>query len=51
MKPEPTVSTTDIPDDPPPILGSWNRMYAFVLVVHVLLLIGFYLISRAYTLP
>jgi hypothetical protein len=38
-------------DTRPPLLGSWSRMYAVVLILHFLLLVGFYLISRAYTLP
>ena len=33
----------------PPILGNWKNMYVVVLVLHTLLIIAFYLISRAYT--
>jgi hypothetical protein len=51
MDPTPTDRSGDDADDAPPVLGSWQRVYTFVLVVHVLLLIGFYLMSRAYTLP
>lgn len=35
-------------DETPPILGSWSRIYAVVLVLHVLLIILFYFFSRAY---
>jgi len=32
----------------PPILGNWSRMYTFVLVMHMILIILFYLFSNAY---
>lgn len=35
--------------DEPPILGSWRNMYLVVLVLHFILLVAFYLFSRAYT--
>ena len=35
-------------DETPPILGSWRNIYAIVLVVHVLLIVFFYLFSIAY---
>ncbi|NJC24658.1 hypothetical protein [Neolewinella antarctica] len=38
----------DDPPEEPPILGSWGRMYATVLVAHVVLIICFYLFSQAY---
>ena len=41
-----------VPDDEiddPPVLGSWRNMYIVVLVLHLLLLLGFYFFSRAYT--
>jgi hypothetical protein len=28
-------------DDPPPILGTWNRIYVLILVYLVLLIAGF----------
>ena len=34
--------------DPAPILGSWRNLYAFVLASHALIIILFYLFSRAY---
>ena len=36
------------PEDPPPILGSWNRLYTAILILHLLILIGFYLFSHHY---
>lgn len=32
----------------PPLLGSWPRMYTVVLVLHVILIVLFYLFSNAY---
>ncbi len=32
-------------DDLPPFMGTWNRMYMLVLVVHVLFIAVFYLIT------
>ena len=36
------------PAEQPPILGSWPRMYTVVLVLHVILIVLFYLFSNAY---
>ena len=33
----------------PPILSSWSRLYAFVLILHVILIVGFYLLTVAYS--
>lgn len=35
--------------DKPPILGTWNRLYAFVLLLHALIIILFYIFTRAYS--
>ena len=43
----PTTSTTPT-DEAPPILGSWPNLYAFVLIVHVVLITVFYLASLTY---
>jgi hypothetical protein len=37
-----------IPDDPPPFLGSWRRIYVAVLIYLFLLIAGFYLFTLAY---
>lgn len=43
MNPHPD---TQIPDeDEPPILGSWNRMYLFVLAAHAFLIAMMYLFT------
>jgi hypothetical protein len=36
------------PDEPPPILGSWPRLYAAVLVFLALLILLFYAFTRAF---
>ena len=38
----------DVPDEPPPFLGTWQRVYFAVLVYVVLLIAGFYVFTRAY---
>ncbi|MBC6994027.1 hypothetical protein QWY85_08515 [Neolewinella lacunae] len=38
----------DSNDETPPILGAWRNIYLFVLVLHVLLILFFYLFSNAY---
>ena len=35
-------------DDAPPVLGSWRNLYALVLILHVILIVLFYLFSQAY---
>ena len=35
-------------DDAPPVMGSWRNVYLFVLVLHVALIVFFYLFSQAY---
>ncbi|MEL6143081.1 MAG: hypothetical protein AAFQ37_02055 [Bacteroidota bacterium] len=41
------ASGTDT-NEPAPILGSWRNLYTFVLALHALIIILFYLFSRAY---
>jgi hypothetical protein len=36
-------------DDRPPIMGSWPRLYAFVLILHAVLIGVYYAISRLYS--
>ena len=38
----------DVPDEPPPFLGTWRRVYAGVVIYLVLLIFAFYLFTRAY---
>jgi len=37
-----------IPDEPPPFLGTWTRVYRAVLVYLVLIILGFYVFTRIY---
>ena len=34
-----------IPDEPPPFLGTWGRVYAFVLCYLAAVIAGFYLFT------
>jgi hypothetical protein len=43
-KPEPSTEEDHL-DDLPPFMGTWNRMYILVLVVHVVFISIFYLIT------
>ncbi|MCX6624070.1 MAG: hypothetical protein NTY38_24010 [Acidobacteria bacterium] len=38
-----------LPDEPPPFLGRWSRVYAVVLVYLALLITLFYVFSRTYS--
>jgi len=38
----------DVPDDPPPFLRTWRRVYAAVLIYLAALVAGSYLFTRAY---
>lgn len=38
----------DVPDEPPPILGTWRRVYAAVLIYLVCIIVLSYLFTRAY---
>jgi hypothetical protein len=39
----------DDPDDPPPILGTWPRLYSFVLLFLAALIVLFYVFTRAFS--
>ena len=38
----------DVPDEPPPFLGSWRNVYGAILIYLTLLIFVFYLFTRAY---
>ena len=38
----------EIPDEPPPFLGTWPRVYAGVLLYLVVIIFAFYAFTRAY---
>lgn len=35
-------------DEQPPVLSSWNQIYAFVLILHAVIILMFYLFTHAY---
>jgi hypothetical protein len=37
-----------VEDEPPPILGSWRRIYIIVLCYLALLIAGFYFFTKAF---
>jgi len=39
---------SDVPDDPPPFLGTWRRVYIGVLIYLVIIITAFYLFTLAY---
>ncbi|PPK85908.1 hypothetical protein CLV84_2820 [Neolewinella xylanilytica] len=49
MNEEDLIEDDAVDTEDPPILGDWKTIYAIVLVLHLILLIAFYLFSRAYT--
>ncbi|MGD0497418.1 MAG: hypothetical protein ABSC23_03175 [Bryobacteraceae bacterium] len=38
----------DVPDEPPPFLGTWRRVYIAVLIYLGAIIAGFYLFTRAF---
>jgi hypothetical protein len=38
----------EVPDDPPPFLGTWRRVYVATLIYLVVIVAVFYLFTRAY---
>ena len=36
-------------EDKPPIFQNWNQMYAFVLIMHVIVISLFYWITKAFS--
>ena len=38
----------DVPDDPPPFLGTWNRVYVAVVIYLAIVIFAFYLFTRAF---
>ena len=39
----------EVADDPPPVLGTWPRVYAFVLVYLAVVIFCFWLFERAFS--
>jgi hypothetical protein len=38
----------EMPDEPPPFLGSWRNVYVAVLIYLALIIISFYAFTRAF---
>ena len=38
----------DVPDEPPPFLGSWKRVYIAILLYLGAIIFGFWVFTRAY---
>jgi hypothetical protein len=38
----------DVPDDPPPFLRTWGRVYRAILIYLVLIIVGFYVFTWIY---
>jgi len=38
-----------MPDEKPPILGTWKNMYALVIGVLIVLIVVFYLLTKAFS--
>ena len=39
----------EMPDEPPPFLGTWRRIYTAVLVYLALLIAAFYVFTRVFS--
>lgn len=48
LKPSGDVADNANTDEQPPILSSWNQIYAIVLILHAIILVLFYLFTHAY---
>jgi hypothetical protein len=38
----------EVPDDPPPFLGTWRRVYIAILIYLALIILAFYVFTRAW---
>lgn len=47
-QPETNTGEEPVPEEPPPILGTWRRAYTVVIVTQVVLLGLFYAVTVAY---
>jgi hypothetical protein len=43
------IDPLQIPDEPPPILGTWKRVYTFVLIYLACVIAVFYWFTRHFT--
>jgi hypothetical protein len=42
------LHSRDVPDEPPPFLGTWKRVYIAILIYLAGIITVFYLFTRAY---
>ena len=42
-------TTPDQDEGKPPVFKSWNQVYAFVLIMHAIIITLFYLFTQAYS--
>jgi len=40
---------SEVPDDPPPFLGSWRNVYIAILIYLALLIASFYVFTQAFS--
>jgi hypothetical protein len=38
-----------VPDDPPPILGSWRNVYTAILIYLTFIIVSFYVFTRIFS--
>jgi len=43
------VDRSQLPDEPPPILGSWRKLYTAILIYLGLMIASFYVFTRAFS--
>lgn len=43
-----SIPTKDAPDEPPPFLGTWRRVYIAIVLYLATLIVLFYLFTKAY---
>jgi hypothetical protein len=46
--PAPELDRNRQPEDPPPLLGTWRRMYVAVIAWLLLLILAFYVFARRF---
>ncbi len=48
MSGEPRKLPHPVEDEPPPILGTWRRIYVIILCYLAFLVVGFYIFTRVF---
>ena len=47
MSQEPPAKPKEMPDEPPPVLGTWRNVYIFVLCYLAAVIMLFYIFTKA----